>query len=231
MDEYFSEAELDEYIKESSVEVPEVELVCSGTDSEAKNRDDLSNIRVLYGAYKEALTQLQASDPVLGTTLCHMTFQDYILHRWKKEDGEVSIAQRFFATKGRASLCYYNAVSRLWWSGHLTYDEEEKGDPFHLTKVLFSAQQIQKDLFDQSLSMNRKVVKGLLSALRRIQEKTGTASTSVFRACCDSYLNHYGAVTSLDVLSAEDIEQIAYAFMSEQISSDRKENREQEVPV
>lgn len=219
MDAYFSDAGLDEYVKESSIEVPEVELVCSGTDSEAKNRDDRQNIRVLYGAYKDVLTPLQASDPVLWTTLCHRTFRSYILQRWRKEDGEVSIGQRFFATRGRASLCYYNAVSRLWWSGHLTYDEEEKGNPYHLTEVLFSAQQIQKDLFDQSLSMNREVVKGLLSALHRIQEKTGSASTTVFRACCDSYLNHYGAVTSLDVLSAEDIEQIAYAFMSEQVSS------------
>lgn len=111
-------------------------------------------------------------------------------------------------------MCYYNAISRLWWSGYLTYDEEkEKTNPWELTKVLFSAQQIQKDLFDQPFSMNRTVVKGLLRALKRIQEETGNAATPTFRKCCDSYINHYGSVTILDALSSDEIEEIAYSYM------------------
>ena len=80
------------------------------------------------------------------------------------------------------------------------------------------AQKIQKDLIDQSMSMNRTVVKGLLLALKRIQEETGSISTPVFRQCCDSYLNHYGAVSILDALSAEDIEEIAYNFMRKSLA-------------
>ena len=127
--------------------------------------------------------------------------------------GATDIDKRFFATEGRSSLLYYNAVSRLWWSGYLTYDEDNKGNPWHLTEVLFSAQQIQKDLFDQSFSMNRTIVKGLLSALKRIQEERGNNATPVFRMCCHSYLNHYGAYSILDTLTAEEIEEIAYAYM------------------
>ncbi len=63
------------------------------------------------------------------------------------------------------------------------------------------------------MSMNRIIVKGLLLALRDIQEITGNASTPVFRQCCDSYLNHYGAVSILDTLSVDDIRQIAYNYM------------------
>ena len=95
----------------------------------------------------------------------------------------------------------------------MTYDEDNKGNPWHLTEVLFSAQQIQKDLFDQSFSMNRTIVKGLLSALKRIQEERGNNATPVFRMCCHSYLNHYGAYSILDTLTAEEIEEIAYAYM------------------
>ena len=113
-----------------------------------------------------------------------------------------------------------------WKYGDVTdpyYDEDsEKTDPYHLTKTLFSAQQIQKDLFDQSMSMNKTVVKGLLMALKRIQEETGNASTPVFRQCCDSYLNHYGAVSILDALNAEDIEEIAFEFMEKNIKAKRK---------
>ena len=214
LDEYFSTVGLDEFYKTSSITVPNIELVYNGDDIEVKNSDDLNNIKSFYIEYKDKITPLQASDPLLWSALCHITFKDYILKRWKKADDTVSIDKRFFATEGRSSLLYYNAISRLWWSGYLTYDEERKNsNPWHLTEILFSAQQIQKDLFDQPFSMNRTIVKGLLSALKRIQEERGNACTTIFRKCCDSYLNHYGVVSILDTLSAKEVEDIAYSYM------------------
>lgn len=214
LDEYFATAGLDEFYKTSSITVPNIELICTGDDIETKNSDDLINIKSFYTEYKDKITPLQASDPLLWSALCHITFKDYILKRWKKADDTVSIDKRFFATEGRGSLLYYNAISRLWWSGYLTYDEERKNsNPWYLTETLFSAQQIQKDLFDQPFSMNKTIVKGLLSALKRIQDEQGNACTTIFRKCCDSYLNHYGAVSILDTLTSVEIEDIAYAYM------------------
>ena len=77
----------------------------------------------LYSDYKDKITPLQASDPFLWSALCHISFKEYVLKRWKKDDGTVRLNQRFFATESRDSLLYYNAISRLWWSGYLTYDE------------------------------------------------------------------------------------------------------------
>lgn len=212
--DYFSEHGMSEFIKESSVTVSGIDLVYSGDDSQAKNSDDLANTRVLFGNYRNKLTPLQASDPLLWSALCHLNFREYVLKRWQKDDGTVRISERFFATEGRSSLLYYNAVSRLWWSGYLTYEEDkERSNPWKLTETLFSAQQIQKDLFDQSFSMNRTIVKGLLTALRRLQEERGNNCTTIFRKCCDSYLNHYGAVSILDTLTSDEIEEIAYTYM------------------
>lgn len=213
---YFSDAGFDEFHKISSIVVPEIDLVYNGDEDDVKNQDDLENIKRLYAAYKDRITPLQASDPLLWSALCHITFKSYVLNRWKKDDGEVSIDKRFFATEGRTSLLYYNAVSRLWWSGYLTYDEENADNPWHLTEILFTAQQIQKDLFDTSFSMNRTVVKGLLAALKKIQKKQGNSCTSLFRDCA-LYLNRYGAVTILDTLSAEEIEEISYIYMKKLI--------------
>lgn len=214
LDEYFASAGLDEFYRTSSITVPNVGLICTGDDIETKNRDDLVNIKMFYTEYKDKIDPLQASDPLLWSALCHITFKEYILNRWKKADDTVSIDKRFFATEGRSSLLYYNAISRLWWSGYLTYDEEHKSsNPWHLTETLFSAQQIQKDLFDQPFSMNKTIVKGLLSALKRIQEEQGNACTAIFRKCCDSYINHYGAVNILDTLTANEVEEIAYLYM------------------
>ena len=201
-------------MKRSSIKVGNIDFQYTGDDTDQKNADDIQNIITLYSEFKDKITPTQASDPCLWTALCHYSYKDYILKRWKKDDGTVRLDQRFFATEGRASLLYYNAISRLWWSGYLTYDEEkEKTNPWELTKILFSAQQIQKDLFDQPFSMNRTVVKGLLRALKRIQEETGNAATPTFRKCCDSYINHYGAITILDALTLQEIEDIAFSYM------------------
>ena len=218
MDEFFASVGLQEYLKTSSVVVPDVHLVYNGDDDATKNSDDLTNIRFLYGAYKDKITPMQASDPMLWSALSHVTFKSYVLQRWQKGDGEINLGQRFFATEGRASLCYYNAISRLWWAGYLSYDEsKESTDPWHLTKTLLSAQQVLKDFSDQGFSMSRTVAQGLLVALRRIQEESGNNATNVFRKCCDSYLNHYGAVTILDVLEPSEIEGIAFDYMKKQL--------------
>ena len=60
---------------------------------------------------------------------------------------------------------------------------------------------------------NKTIVKGLLKALKCIQEETGNSATPVFRKCCDSFLNHYGAVSIIDTLTAEEIEKISYKYM------------------
>ena len=222
LDQYFSETGITEYFKKSTIVVPNVSLAYTGDDDVSKKNDDLTNTRILYGAFRGKLTPLQASDPLLWSGLCHLVpeFRKYILQRWAKDDGGVSIKDRFFATEGRAKLCYYNAISRLWWSGYLTFDEDaEKTNPWHLTETLFSAQQIQKDLFDQPMSMNRTIVKGVLSALKKVQSETGNACTPLFRECVWSYLNRYGAVTILDALTSSEIEDIAYSFMEEKIKA------------
>lgn len=212
--QYFVQAGIEEFYKTSTIAVANLELINRGDDNETKNSDDLLNIKCLYTEYKDKITPLQASDPLLWSALSHITFKQYILNRWKKDNGTVRIAHRFFATEGRGSLTYYNAISRLWWSGYLTYDDSgETANPWHLTEVLFSAQQIQKDLFDQPFSMNKTIVKGLLLALKEIQQERGNSCTTIFRKCCNSYINHYGVVAILDALTSDEVYEIAYKHM------------------
>lgn len=215
LSQFFAEQGIEEYCRESSIIVPDVEFVYTGDTDDAKNKDDLKNIVELYTKYKDRISPGVAADPLMWSALCHTDYKDYVLKRWKKGDGTIRLDQRFFATEGRTSLLYYNAISRLWWSGYLTYDEFNEDDPWHLTRVLLTAQQIQKDLFDQPYSMNKNIVKGLLMALARIQKEQGNACTTLFRQCCDSYINHYGAVTILDYLDAKEIEDIAYNYMKQ----------------
>ena len=99
LSEYFAKVGIDEFYKTSSIVVPNVQLYYSGDDIESKNKDDLLNIKLLYPGYKDKITPLQASDPLLWSALCHIPFKDYVLKRWKKDDGTVRLDQRFLQQK------------------------------------------------------------------------------------------------------------------------------------
>ena len=81
LDQYFSEAGITEYFKKSTIVVPNVSLAHTGDDDVSKKNDDLTNTRILYGAFRGKLTPLQASDPLLWSGLCHLVpeFRKYIL--------------------------------------------------------------------------------------------------------------------------------------------------------
>lgn len=218
IEEFFRSVNLGNQCQYSSIVVPNVKLESGAETNEEKCFEDLLNVKQLYGAYKDRLAPAQAANPRLWTALCHTTFSEYVRQRWSDRNGKVNIKEHFFATNGRASLCYYNAISRLWWAGYLSYDESrESTNPWHLTETLLSAQQILKDFADQGFSASKPVQMGLLSALKRIQEETGDKATRAFRLCCDSYLNHYAAVTVIDALEPEEIEDIAYSYMKKHL--------------
>ena len=214
---FFIEEGISNPIVKSGVEISDVELVYTGKGIKEKNQDDLGNAINLYQSAKN-LPENVATNYHLWTALCHDAFYEYVQKRWGLETPDdnsksTTIGERFFATTSRKSLYYGNAVARLWWSAYLTYDEKNTSDPFYYTKILFKAQQTQKDLFDQPFSMNRVVTKGMLSALEPIQQKKGNNAVKPFRECCTHFINRYGAVSILDSLTEDEIKNIAYNYM------------------
>lgn len=122
--------------------------ISDGALSDAeKSEEDLVNVRQIYEAYK-TLTPLQASNKYMWTYLCHCEpeCRDYIKKRWMKNVRENTIRTRYFVTTA-SNLINDNALSRLWWYGHLTYDSSAS-DPYHLTKILLINQTICTDVMD-----------------------------------------------------------------------------------
>lgn len=222
VEEYLRSKGINDFCKLSGITGKDVELVSHDYEliksvdgkkaSDAQiNEDDLVNTRIFYEEYKNKLTPLQANDQYLWAALCHMDFSEYIVKRWL-DKGEVDITRYFASSTNNKSLCKENAIARLWWSGYLTYDEHS-ADPYRLTKILFSAQQVMSDLFDQPVHMNKTIVQGMLEALEIIQEERGNNATTTFRRCCWSCFNHYGVVAVLESLSVEEIKNLAYNYM------------------
>jgi len=204
--EYFGE---EKYISESTIVVPEVILQVSDKkiSIEEINHQDYVNVVLIHENYKDIITPQIAANKYMWTALSHTTFLYYVQKRWGIQD----IKERYFCTGGRQSLNYYNAISRLWWIGELTYDEKEK---YKYTKILLdSGQQTLKDLTDCAYSMNRKITRGVIRAIDKLKSM---GSVRQFGDCfrdLNKYINRQGAISSLDFLDEDEIEEIALNYM------------------
>lgn len=213
LDDYFSNRN-DYYQTSKSVDVNRfVPAYTHGNKTdEQKSQDDLINVRMIYDAYKN-LTPLQASNKYMWTYLCHAVpeFRKYIRDRWMAEARENTIKTRFFVTD--SGSLFDNALSRLWWYGHLTYDVNNSNH-YALTEILLINQTICTDVIDTLNRMNFNRIKGVLLAIRDFKEllKEKEGITEYFRKC-KKYLNHYAAVTTLDFLEAEEIQKLAFDYM------------------
>ena len=197
---------------------------------DAKN-DEYTNIISIYEAFKDKLSPKQASNPYLWTYLTHTHFWDFTQQRWVKNE-QVSvdmIKSRFFCTfttgakgnpEGNRVGFLRNAVSRLWWLGHLSYKEDGPGNPYELTKLLVSHSDISASILERNFSMNRNVTVGILGAMLEINNDPRLPDVGVsrssgkyeWRELC-KYINRYGAVTMLDFMSSDDIKELSYNFI------------------
>ncbi len=184
--------------------------------NEQKSQQDLVNTRLIFDEFK-FLSPLQATTKTLWAYMAHEPYKDYVTSRWikspddedKKDDIIKTIRNRFFVP-GKKELIRYNAISRLWWAGYLTYDENNS-DRYHLTKILFTGQQICGDLLDASFCGNKKVIMGILLGLKQyLEENISVANLSGHFRACIKYMRRYAAVTNIDYLDVDEIHQIFY---------------------
>lgn len=176
-------------------------------------QNDIINIRMIYDAFKN-LTPLQAINKYMWSYLAHTKYSKYVRERWLfREQDEKSrintIRTRFFA-EGKDGLIVDNAISRLWWAGYLTYDENSS-NKYHLTELLFSAQQISTDILDRRFSWNKKVMMGILLGLEKYKEENVLKVDPVRK--CIKYFGRYAAVTMVDELPVNEISNIIYEYL------------------
>ena len=211
-----------DYYRLSSVNVMDIKpyQISSGSlTNDQKVSEDLTNVRLVHDAMKN-LTPWQASNRYMWTYLCHANQRcwEYIQHRWLDADRENTIKTRFFAmTPG--SLLNDNAISRLWWYGHFTYDESFS-DPYMMTGILLTNETVCSDVIDTLNRTSPNRIQGVLLAIEEFKEETGSIKgLSNYVRECNRYLNRYAAVTVLEYLSREEIKDIALGFLRDSIKA------------
>ena len=196
-----------EYAVETGIEYPEFQLVSTGD----KTDDDFVNTKIVYDALGKILTPHQACNKYMWSYLAHDKYWSYTTQRWAVDAG-ASVKTRYFCGGSRNSLSL-NALSRLWWYGYLTYDDENPIDPYHLTRLMTSNTDLCQNLVQRKLSMNKCIVLGILEGIERYIEEGGVFVEENERRVI-KYINRYGAVTSLDMLSRKEINELTYNYLA-----------------
>ena len=122
--------------------------------------------------------------------------------RLKSQEG---LASRYFI-KGSKGLVR-NGISRLWWYGNVSYDED-RADKFELTAVMLKYQDIAQNILERNFSRNHTVIKAVLEVLRELEANGAPFyKRENFRLLME-YINSIGGVTILDALPLEDVKQM-----------------------
>ncbi|MFC0300532.1 DUF6339 family protein [Virgibacillus soli] len=173
---------------------------------------DAENVKNLYEALRH-LNLSQATDERIWAGLAHLQLRDYAFHRLKKEreahnDKRINTGY-FLKAGGMKRSLFVHILARLWWVGHMTYDETNKENPFWLTEFFceadFSARSVV--FFSSNFTSNRAITRGILRALVSWKQKGNTIKRDHF-VQATKYLNVVGGAMILDTLTMEEVEKM-----------------------
>lgn len=187
--------------------------VLDGGD-QTKNRDPRDAVR-LHDALRD-LKPKDAADERFWVHSCHCDGAAYVRERWlqdrppRDEHAVRKVHNHFFATGTRA-LIRDNALSRLWWLGHIAR-KVAPDDPLLFLEVLMHRQDVRSALIERPfLSMNHEVLRAVYAVMLDHWQQDGRNSDlfnrSVFRGWMIR-LNSRGGVVLLDALPAKALDEL-----------------------
>lgn len=129
--------------------IPQIKLP-EGLASRMNPKDEFASAIELYRAYKN-LSPIQATDTYFWETLAHTNLFDYVKQRWPINPETITpeyILQHWFVSSSAAVSRH--PLASLWWPVYLTIDEDF-GNPYELTEVLFRNQTFRTRTYGTSL--------------------------------------------------------------------------------
>ena len=181
---------------ETRFEIEDFELDMS---SDKPALTDCENVKRLYNSLN-FLSESQASDERLWAGLAINDFWKYIQYRWgiQEKCTENNIKSHFYFNYNNRRSYTRNGISRLWWIGKLTFDEENN-NPYELTEYICRHSDFILHLLERSQSNNKNIVKEILYALLDLEREGISVNTDEFGELI-KYMNRVGGTYLLDCL-------------------------------
>lgn len=193
------------------------------TDEHDPHSTDYENVVTLHTAMKN-LPPAIAANPNFWAWEAHDSFSEYIHNRSEKKRtlyNETSVLRDFFCRieTGVIRSLVVNPLSRLWWAGHLLYDNENTTDPYHFLRLFTSSAFNSKlvQVASSAVARNHEITMGMMDAIEKFKTVNGildiTRKDEIF-VKCTRHLNSIGAVRMIDTLGRNTICEICYNELS-----------------
>jgi hypothetical protein len=195
-----------ELINNGSYDIENIVLI-----EDSNGTFDFENAKLIYTALAE-LTPTEANDERLWVALTHHYFHKYCVIRWMNtESKRDTVVDRFFYEGNSLVARSRNAISRLWWTAHLTVNHEADNEisKWALTKTIFSTQDIQVSLLERKLGLYENIRTPFLEFYQENKEVVNSKKIQkIIRE-----LNNYGGVISLTELSNNEVKSLIQTFI------------------
>jgi hypothetical protein len=128
-----------------------------------------------------------------------------------QESKKDSVIDRFFYEGNSIVARSRNAISRLWWTAHLTVNNNTESEEIKwaLTKIIFSTQDIQVSLLERKLGLYENIRTPFLEFYE--ENKLVINSKKIQQIIRE--LNNYGGVISLTELSSDEVKSLIQKFI------------------
>jgi hypothetical protein len=151
------------------------------------------------------LSVSQASDERIWAGLSLGVFWQYVQYRWGivNKCTNSNIEQHYFFGFGARRSLTRNAISRLWWIGRLTYDNN-RTDPYELTKFVCENSDYIMHILERNTSNNPMIIRAFLDAILKVRKSGLHIDTNIVGELA-KYLNLLGGTYILDCLPPDKI--------------------------
>lgn len=160
---------------------------------------EFENVQRLYNRLS-FLSASRASDERLWAGLCINHFWKYTQYRWKIAEKCTleSVKDHFFFGQSARRSLTRNAIARLWWIGHLTYDPS-RNDPYELTRFVCESSDHILHILERNPSNNQMITRAFVLAILTARKEGYAINTNVVGEL-SKYLNLLGGTYILDCL-------------------------------
>ncbi len=137
------------------------------------------------------------------------------------------VLSRYFVPQSQSRALLRNGIARLWWTAHVSHDEE-RNNPYELTAVLLSTLDITQQIMERGLGRAPNVIHGFLEFLLRNKETLlagGNKNRARIRRLA-KFLNMHGGVCILDCLSKADVIDLLEVEFSRILASEKESSDE-----
>lgn len=165
--------------------------------------DDYENAVKIFEAFK-SLTLTQANDSRFWVTLTHTVYFNYSQTRWNvtEIDSDEKLLRRFHFEGTSIEARMRNSISRLWYSAKMTYDDNRQ-DPYELTSLLWSKQDLYQNLMERSYGSYQ----GLVTAFLEFYKENSSLKEGELRQLFTG-VNSIGGVKVLSLLGKEKVKSV-----------------------